>query len=222
MNAHFCVSLVPLFNHLQREDQQKINQLAVHEQRKKGEVILSPNDEPQLVIVARGQLKTYQLSQSGKEQLLRVVEPGQYEGENLLFGIRNENLFVEATQDTEICVLKQSDFQNLLTSYPKITLQLLTMNAEKVAQLEQQAQFLTMEKVEERLVTYLLDLHKSTHETIVTIPMKMKELAAFLGTTPETLSRKLKLLEEQQLIKRTRNKIQLCSIEALQRHNEIV
>ncbi len=37
--------------------------------------------------------------------------------------------------------------------------------------------------------------------------MKMKELAAFLGTTPETLSRKFKLLEKEGLIKRDKKTI---------------
>lgn len=74
---------------------------------------------------------------------------------------------------------------------------------------EQQTRFLMMEKVEERLMTYLLDLYKTTESAQVEIPMKMKELASFLGTTPETVSRKLKWLEQEGLIKRNRNKIKL-------------
>ncbi|AOF48439.1 Crp/Fnr family transcriptional regulator [Tetragenococcus halophilus] len=213
---HLCVTLVPLFNHLDWEDQKKIHQLVRHIPFKKGETILSPYDDPQLVIVARGLLKVYQLSPSGKEQLLRVVEPGGYEGENAIFGVENSNLFGEALQNTEVCLLKQSDFQALLTDYPQLSLKLLTINAQKNAKVEEQTQFLTMEKIEERLATYLLDLAKAEESSQVKIPMKMKELAAFLGTTPETLSRKLKSLERAQLIKREKQTIQLLDYEGLE------
>ncbi len=64
----------------------------------KGEQILAPNGEPQLVIVASGSMKVYQLSASGKEQLLRVIEPGGYEGESQLLGVPNESLFGEALE----------------------------------------------------------------------------------------------------------------------------
>jgi len=46
--------------------------------------------------------------------------------------------------------------------------------------------------------------------------MKMKELAGFLGTTPETLSRKLKSLEKDRLIKRDKQMIQILDSEKLE------
>lgn len=201
-DEHLCVNLVPLFNHLDFEDQKRINDVVKSRVFKKGEQIITPSGEPQLVIVARGSMKVYQLSAGGREQLLRVAEPGGYEGESVLFGVQNNNLFSEALQETKVCLLRQQDFQKLLLEYPQLSLKLLEINAEKMAQVEQQTQFLMMEKVEERLATYLLDLYKVSQNLTVRIPMKMKELAAFLGTTPETLSRKFKLLEQKQLIQR--------------------
>lgn len=213
---HLCVTLVPLFNHLELDEQKKINQLVTHRFAEKGEQIFTPESDAQLIIVARGALKVYQLSASGKEQLLRVVEPGGYEGENQLFGAVNEVIFGEALEKTEICILKKSDFTELLLKYPQITLKLLEINADKSLTLEQQTQFLMMEKVEERLATYLLNLGKATRKDQVHLPMKMKELAAFLGTTPETLSRKFKLLEEANLIIREKKEVALIDWDGLE------
>lgn len=215
-SKHLCVTLVPLFNHLDKEDQEKINALVHNQQYQKGEQIITPDDDPQLVIVASGNMKVYQLSASGREQLLRVVEPGGYEGESQLFGAHNEDFFGEALQKTEVCVLRQADFQQLLLKYPQISLKLLQINAEKMTGVEQQTQFLMMEKVEERLAKYLLDLAKATGSDSVDIPMKLKELAAYLGTTPETLSRKLKLLEQEGLIRREKTKILLLDEDGLE------
>ncbi|GHN41565.1 hypothetical protein ME796_09140 [Lactobacillus delbrueckii] len=72
---HICVSLVPLFVDLPEKDQLKINSLASHRRYQKGETIFQPGDE-KLQIVARGNMKVYQLSASGREQLLRVAQPG--------------------------------------------------------------------------------------------------------------------------------------------------
>lgn len=212
---HLCISLVPLFNHLDVEDQQKVNSLTHHRMVAKGEQVFSPEGEDQLVIVARGTLKVYQLSASGKEQLLRIVEPGGYEGENQLFGAANTASFGEALVPSEVCVLRQIDFTKLLEDYPQIALKLLQINAEKSLRTEQQAQFLSMEKVEERLAAYLLDLSLVADSGEITLPMKMKELATFLGTTPETLSRKFKLLEAQHLILRDKKQIMILDKDSL-------
>ena len=213
---YLCVSLVPLFNHLELADQKKIHVLIKHRIVDKGEQVFTPDGEEQLVIVARGNIKVYQLSSNGKEQLLRVVAPGGYEGENQLFGVRNEVLFGEALEPTEVCILKKQDFSKLLLDYPQLSLKLLEINAAKMVKPEQQTQFLMMEKVEERLATYLLDLAKVAEANTFVLPMKMKELALFLGTTPETLSRKFKRLEKLKLISRERRQIVLLDKDGLE------
>lgn len=215
-DEHLCVSLVPLFNHLDLENQRLINQVAIHKTFEKGEQIMVPGGAESLAIVARGAMKVYQLSINGKEQLLRVVEPGGYEGENTIFGAINENLFVEALQKSEICIINKQDFQKLLVSFPQLSLKLLSLTASKITSLEQQSQFLMMERIEERLATYLIDLYKVTNNKQLTLPMKKKELAAFLGTTPETLSRKLKFLSDEGYLKMYRNQIELLDVESLE------
>ena len=203
---HLCVSFVPLFNHLVQQDQEKVHALVKHHYVEKGEQILAPNGEPQLVIVASGSMKVYQLSASGKEQLLRVIEPGGYEGESQLLGVPNESLFGEA----------QKDFSELLLHYPALSLKLLAINVEKLTKVQQQTTFLMMEKVEERVAVYLLDLAKATGKDHFFLPMKMKELAAFIGTTPETLSRKFKLLEENGYVKRKNREVWIIDKEQLE------
>ena len=72
-----------------------------------------------------------------------------------------------------------------------------------MADTENQTRFLTMET---RLATYLQA--PSSH---LTLPMKMKDLASYLGTTPETLSRKLHNLEDKEIISRKGRKLRILS-----------
>lgn len=213
---HNCVTLVPLFNHLASAEQQAINQLTHHKKFTKGDTILSPLGEDKLIIVAKGAVKLYQLSVGGKEQLLRVLTPGDFEGDRELFGTSNENIYGEALEDTTVCMIQQKDFQALLLKEPKIALKLLQLNAEKMVQVEKQAQFLSTDSIEERLASYLLDLAISEGKDTFYLPFKMKELAAFIGTTPETLSRKMKQMSEKGYFLRQGRKIQLLDKTSLE------
>ncbi|CAM3599037.1 Crp/Fnr family transcriptional regulator [Erysipelothrix urinaevulpis] len=204
-----CVSSVDLFNHLSQEDLKIINSLIKHRNYKKGETIFSPDDNSNLLVVESGKMKVYQLSKNGNEQLLRIVENGNYEGENQLFGVENENRYGKALDDTNLCIINQDDFKKILIQHPKIALKMLEDNAKKLQELEQQTYFLTTEKVEERLNTYLINLSKLNNSQKFKLPLMMKELAEFLGTTPETLSRKFKKIEDEGLIYRKNNMITL-------------
>ncbi|WP_459128445.1 Crp/Fnr family transcriptional regulator [Latilactobacillus curvatus] len=213
---HICAEIVPIFSHLDRDSLVKISAVTHHERVKKGTLVMSPMDQKRLVILAKGSIKVYQLSTAGKEQLLRMMEPGDFEGEKLLFKTEDEPLYGEVLQDSTICTLSRSAFQQLLLAYPEISLKLLEATTDKMTRLEKQANLINIESVESRIVTYLLDLAKASGETEVMIPMKLKELATYIGTTPETLSRKLKQLERLALIERNGRKIAILDYENLE------
>ena len=92
---------------------------------------------------------------------------------------------------------------------PQIALKLFELSAQKMIQVEKQAQILSMERVEERLSNYLLDLSKVANDYQFSLPMKMIDIARYIGTTPETLSRKFKYLENNGYIERSGRKISI-------------
>ena len=152
------------------------------------------------------------ISSSGREQLLRILNPGDYEGVNTLLGAMAQDIFIDSITDTEVCLLRKKDFTALLSRTPQLALKLLELYAQRMADTENQTRFLTMENVETRLATYLqalsLQVSSSSH---LTLPMKMKDLASYLGTTPETLSRKLHNLEDKEIISRKGRKLRILS-----------
>lgn len=215
MKEHHCTSIVPLFNHLSEEEQDKIESLVIHCHFNKGETVWQPGDEPLLIIVASGSMKVYMIAGNGREQLLRLLTPGSYEG------ARAQDLFIDTLEATDACLLRKSDFTALLEKTPKLALKLLEINAQRMADTENQTRFLMMERVETRLSAYLLSLYLlSGGAADLEIPMKMKDLSAYLGTTPETLSRKLHLLEETNLISRKGKKIHIADRDGLKQMAE--
>lgn len=209
VHDHKCAKLVPLFSELPTTDQDFIDSQLLHRVFDKGDQIFMPGDELKLIIVARGSMKVYRMSHSGREQLLRVQEPGGYEGEAWLLGQPNDALYGQALETTEVCLLSHRAFHQLLLQQPLLSVRLLELNAAKLASLEQINGFLGMDRVEERLAQYLLDLAKAAGTERFTLPFQLKELAHLLGTTPETVSRKLKAFEDAGLIARQRREIQI-------------
>lgn len=86
---------------------------------------------------------------------------------------------------------------------------LLQLTMDKVQELTTQNQYLMMEAVEERLWAYLNRQATLRGRSRFTLPMKMKDLATYLGTTPETLSRKFKNLQAAGKIDRDRRVVSI-------------
>lgn len=215
-----CVSLVPIFNHLDNESMAKIATKANHRDLKRGEFLYQAGDaEDSIYIVHKGQVRVFHLSEGGKEQLIRVLNPGEFTGEWTLFSsdTYHEN-FGEATKNSAICVISRQDLQELLKEYPEIAMKIMQAMSERLSQSEKQTASVATESVVNRIIYYLEDLTSDASEddVTVTLPMARKDIASYLGTTPETLSRRFKGLEEKGLIEQLpKNTIRIPSVEEL-------
>lgn len=110
--------------------------------------------------------------------------------------------FGEALTDMKACFIRREAFLELLMQYPSISLKLLEEFNRRIIHSGHRATSNTAETVLVRLVSYLLDLSSAQESDSVILPLSMKELAAFLSTTPETLSRKISYLEKEGFLKK--------------------
>lgn len=209
MAEELCVQLVPLFNQLSIDRQRQVEQLVHHQHVDRGTVVVSPDNSNRLVIVKRGHGRLYQLSASGEEQVQRVLATGDYVGETWLLGVANSSSYVEMTTDSDICILDRTDFTRLIQEHKDIALKLLTNQAATINDLRQQTQLMGLPSIEERLAAYLNQQVARQGSTEITLPLKLKDLSSYLGTTPETLSRKLTQLQKSDQIDRHLRKIRV-------------
>lgn len=187
-----CVSSVPIFNHLEVEQLQDVMQVVKSVTYKRGEILFHAGDESDsLYIVNQGHVKIYRLSDLGREQLVRLLYPGDFTGELALFKATVLENFAEAVEDSQICVIKRDDLQQLLLKYPSISIKVLNEFANRLANSEKQSASFVSEKVETRIALFLQEQSKKQATNTIELPMSKKDLASYLGTTPETLSRRL-------------------------------
>lgn len=214
---HSCVSLVPIFNHLDSEQMDEIRAVAQSASYKKGEIIFhagAPADT--LYIVSKGKIRIYRLSESGKEQVVRILNPGDFTGELTLFKKDFHESYGEAMEETNVCMIRQSDLQELLLKYPTISLKILSEFSNRLEQSEKQTTRFATEKVETRLALFLAECLSDDQAKEVILPMSRKDLSSYLGTSPETVSRKLSELENQGYIKQKEHKrIEIIDLDGL-------
>ena len=167
-----CISIVPIFNHLNPDEMNEIVKTTNSVTHPRGDTIYHAGEKSDgLYIVHKGRVKIYRLSETGKEQLVRILDPGDFTGELSLFNESVHDAYAEAMEVVELCVMSRADFQAYLLKYPAIALKVLTEFATRLGKTEKQSANIAMESAETRVAMYLADQveeHKNKH---ITLPM---------------------------------------------------
>ncbi|HIY57487.1 MAG TPA: Crp/Fnr family transcriptional regulator [Candidatus Tetragenococcus pullicola] len=206
---HKCVTLVPIFNHLNPEQLDEVMAVAHATTYEKGEMIYRADESSDsLYIVSQGKIRIYRLAESGKEQLVRLLNPGDFTGEMALFNETTHESYAEAMVATKVCQIRRQDLQTLLVKFPTISLKIMQEMSSRIEASEKQATWVSTESVEARLASFIAEnIEEKNGQQTVTLPMTKKDLASYLGTTPETISRKFSEFEEKGLIKQKPKKV---------------
>lgn len=214
-----CISKVPIFNHLEPEEMRAIMKKSKQLTFGKGEIIYHEGDAlDYLYIVHIGRVKVYQLFESGKEQLLRILETGEFMGELALFMNKISDSYAEAMQKTEICVIHRNDILEIMETHPTISLKVINEFSYRLEQMENLVGQLSTRDVETRTASYLTKLAQEKNQLNIMLPMSKKELASHLGTTQETISRRLSNFQTQGWIEQEgHRKIKINNLEALEK-----
>jgi len=197
-----CVARVPIFNHLKPEEMREVSASIRPMKLKKGELLYRAGDiSDSLFMVHRGKLHLYRLFENGKQQLVRVLCAGSFTGEFALFNRSVHDGYAEAVESSEICRIDRSDLQQLMLRYPDIPFKILQELSRRLEQAESRSARFTAEDAETRIAVYLSRLADEQSTLDIELPMPRRDLASLLGTTPETVSRKLASFEARGWIK---------------------
>lgn len=181
----------------------EISKVAVRKKLKKGELLFHSDElSEHLFIVHKGLVKMYRITENGKEQIIRFVDEGDFIGELSLFSKSVTSSFAEAMEHTEICTIHQQDIHQLLLSYPTISIKILEEFTRRLHETESLIEKLNSQDVEKRVASYLIELieNQVVDKMIIQLPVRKGDLASYLGTSQETLSRRLSTLQNQGLI----------------------
>lgn len=198
-----CVVRVPIFQGLSRDEQFRVAEFARPMHVSKGDLVSMPGQaDSRLLVMHSGQLKVSHVSADGQEQILRTVTEGDVVGERAFLTGRSGDDTVVAVEDSQMCVFDHADLTTLLREYPDVSERMLLTLSDRLFSTERLLAAVTSSDVRARVAAYLLDLLSATRGGVreVTLPLAKHEVAAYLGTTPETLSRRLAALADEGVI----------------------
>lgn len=214
-----CVTRVPVFSGLDHDAQQTVGSFAHPIHVARGQLLHAPgSDLAQLFVVHTGRLKVVRVTASGLERLVRVAEPGEVVGEHSFLTGQRPDTYVEALEDTSVCTFQHRDLARLMTAHPDIGLQLLRTLSIRLDDAERGLSRNAV-GVPARVADYLLELpmESDPRGAVVAWPLPKRDVASYLGTTPESLSRALARLETQGLVtSASRRQILLLDIDGLE------
>lgn len=194
-----CIEIVPIFSNLNSEEMMEIGKITNSRKYKKGEMIYMAGDKGEkLFVIHKGKVKITRLSESGKEQVIRILGAGEFMGELSLFVHETLTDNGEALEDTTICIIDGNKLKKLMEKYPIISFKIIEELSNRLNKAEKLIENLGIHDVETRIVKSLFDL--ADEKGNILLSMSKGDLASYIGMSQETLSRKLSYFQEMNWI----------------------
>ena len=170
-------------------------------------IFLEDSEGEQCFFVAKGSVNVTRLSKDGREVILTMLNAGDFFGEMSLLDGESRSANVIALEETEVLTLNREDFLVVLHDYPTIAIQLVKEMAGRLRKSDRQIASLSLSDAEKRITMCIIrfaddqGVIKNGKVSIPKTPIQ-QDIANMAGTSRETVSRALSILEKENLIKR--------------------
>ncbi len=198
---------LPPFTELSVEELRKITSITKLTKFSKSQILFSEGDVYKgFYILLKGAVKVFRLSAEGKESIFHLIKPFDSFGDIALFEGGSYVVNAQATSESVLLFIPRKEFLNLLKKYPHLSLKMLESFAKRLRVLTNKVEELTTKDIVGRLASFLLDEIKKNKteklaEPFLKLTVPKKNIAAYLGTITETLSRTFKKLQNEKIIR---------------------
>ncbi len=196
------IAEVPLFAGLPAEQLDRITGIVVDKKYGKGQTLfLEGSRAAGFYVVVSGRIKIYKISPEGKEQILHIFAKGELFGEVPMFAGGSYPAHAETLEASRVLFFPREAFLQLLRKEPSLALNMLGILSQRLRRFTHLIEDLSLKEVPGRLAAYLLYLSNRRKDSdAFELDITKAQLASFLGTIPETLSRILSRMSQQGLI----------------------
>lgn len=170
-----------------------------------GALLFAPDDDDVCATLISGVLKQVRTDVDGVERIVALIHPAGFVGE--LFGPA-EGCEVRAVTAANLCLFPRAAYIRMAETNPRLAMGVARRALKAGAESRALLDLIGRRRVEARVAGLLLALADAAGTEPCAaaerfdLPLSRAEMAAMLGTTIETVSRRLGALEAQGLIKR--------------------
>ena len=213
------LQLVPHFDGLAGETQLAIAAAATRRHFSGGQVIyLEGEPAESIYILEAGWIKATRMTREGREQALLFLRPVDIFGDIAVFTGTPYPGTVVALEPVRVWVIPAKTILELIPRHPDLAMTIIHHLGERVLHYVNLVEDLSLRSVEARLAHTLLQ-NARLHDGNLIVPRRewttFDEMAVRLGTVRDVLSRALKTLEAENLLRVEKQYIHLIDPEGL-------
>jgi CRP/FNR family cyclic AMP-dependent transcriptional regulator len=184
-----------------------------------GQVIYLEGEPAEYIyFLERGWIKATRMSREGREQAMLFLQPVEIFGDIALFTQINYPGTVTALEAVDAWLIPSAIFMKLVRRYPELAMAVIHKLGERVLHYIELVENLALRSVEARLANTLLQ-HAVELDGQLLVPRRawttFDEMAVRLGTVRDVLSRALRTLESEGLLKVEKHEIILMDAKGL-------
>jgi len=211
--------LFPFWSKLSDVEKDFIKQTIYVETYNKGMLMHRTEDSCKgLITVLSGQLRTYILSEEGREvTLFRVnAEEVCVLSASCLMDAITFDVLIEATEDTEVLVLPASTLNQVMQQNPHMELFLYKAATEKFSDVMWTMQQILFLKIDQRVAQFLWD--EMIQKNGMILSLTHDEIARYIGSAREVVTKVLKYMVKENVLELKRGTIIILDKEKLREY----
>lgn len=206
----------------------QLNRIAHLRSYSRGSIIQAQGESCDIVgNIVEGVVKLSSASVNGDDHIVGLLFPSDFFGR--LFA-EESSFSYEAATDVTLCSMNKSAFERFLMDHPPVEHEMLKSKLDELDAVREWAAITNGHTTMQRVATLLYVFSrrsKNQHRNreapaIVTVhvPLSRRDIADYLGTTPETLSRNIQTLARSKVIRIINAKhFELLNVNELIRHS---
>jgi CRP/FNR family transcriptional regulator, cyclic AMP receptor protein len=215
---------VPLFSALAAEDLGQVAEVALRRRFGSGEVVFREGDASDTCYIIRhGHARAVREHADGRSITLAQFGPGDIFGELAMFDDERRSATVETLEETEALAILGGDMRRLLRQHPEIAVKLLGALGRRLRETNERLARQSFQTVQSRVAKVLSELVETARAEgdagdEVLITATQAELAQLAGSSRESASRFLAVLERAGIINQGRGRLVVKDPAALERY----
>ncbi len=188
---------------------------------KKGEPIFEEGESVNgIFCIKDGVCKLSKLSANGKDQIVKLVKPGELLGQRSLISDEPANLSAVALEDMEVCFIPKTEIMGFFNQNNQFSMNVMKTICGDLKEADDHMVSMAQKNVKERLaetLLYLEDTFGKNQDGSLHIQLSREELAGMIGTATESCIRLLSELNKSGIIDLTGKKITIVDRNKLKR-----
>lgn len=212
-------NLYPFWKNLTDAEKRVVEQAVFKESYSKGMLMHRTEDSCKgLITVLSGQLRTYIVSEEGREvTLFRVnAEEVCVLSASCLMNTITFDVLIEATEETEVLIFPSAYLNQLIQQNPQVELFLYKSATEKFSDVMWTMQQILFLKIDQRVARFLWD--EMVQKSSMTLSITHDEIARYIGSAREVVTKVLKYMVKEQVLELKRGTIILLDKEKLREY----